>query len=232
MGRHTRALWETTAGLRAGIDGLAFVRSLAAGTLEGSVFTEYLRQDSLYLRGFSRALARASSLAPTMEEQAFWAAGANDALVTEMALHTKWLSAAGVPADLSPSAVTAGYLDHLLAAAPDPDALQAGVRDPGENTGAGWSGEYSRLVGAVLPCYWIYADVGGRLHPLALETHPYRNWLETYSDEGFLAAASTAVAILEDTLGRAGLEERSVISRAFETSCRWEYRFFAEVRLG
>jgi len=45
----------------------------------------------VYLQNYSRALARASQLAPDREGQAFWATAARDAIVTEMTLHTGFL---------------------------------------------------------------------------------------------------------------------------------------------
>ena len=58
--RFSTEVWERTAGIRAEIMELDFVRSLAAGTLGESQFGYYLAQDARYLNGYSRALARAS----------------------------------------------------------------------------------------------------------------------------------------------------------------------------
>ena len=216
-GPHTAALWAQTAATRAGIDGLDFVRDLGSGCLDRSTFDSYLTQDALYLRGYSRALARASELAPNLPEQVFWAKAAHGALATEMDLHTSWLPETGTEARVvPPGPVTSGYLEHLL----------------GRLSGAGQDSshgncEYERLVGAVLPCFWIYADVGVRLSEASHSGHPYARWLATYSDRVFMESTVSAVQILETVLERSATGVRTVICEAFRESTHREYEFFA-----
>lgn len=194
--------WADATGLRAQIDDLPFVRALADGSLAEGLFRFYLEQDALYLREYARALARAAELAPTRAEQTFWAGGAHDALVTELDLHTSWLG--GEPHDVPASPTTRAYLDHLRAAGTD----------------------YPTLVAAVLPCYWIYQDVGERLAARNHEAHPYRAWLATYADEAFADATREAVAILERVAGDATAEQRHRMTAAFARACRHEVAFF------
>ena len=72
-GEFASRMWDATAKVRAEIDALPFIAQLDAGSLPEAQFAYYLAQDAQYLNGFSRALARASALAPTEEEQTFWA---------------------------------------------------------------------------------------------------------------------------------------------------------------
>lgn len=196
------------------IYGLGFIRGLAEGTLPESEFAYYLAQDAIYLNGYSRVLARASALAPTEAEQLFWARSAQQCLEVESELHRSWLSTRMVLPDLGP--VTKAYVDHLVAASA--------------------SGSYAVLVAAVLPCFWLYAEVGETLHAEFLaagapEGHPYAEWLRTYADEGFAEATRQAIAIT-DAAGRAASDaERSLMLTAFRQSCRYEVDFFDAPRL-
>jgi len=199
--------WEEAAGVRAAIDGLAFVRSLGDGTLDADHFRAYLEQDALYLREYARCLARASELAPTRAEQAFWAGGAHGALVTELDLHTRWLG--GEPHDVPASPATTAYLDHLRAAGDD----------------------YATLVAAVLPCYWIYQDVGERLAARRRADHPYDAWLATYADEAFAEATREAVAILRRAAAGADSTTRARMRAAFGAACAHELAFFDQTGL-
>lgn len=196
------AWWHDIAAVRDEIDGLAFVRALGDGSLAADAFTRYLAQDAVYLQAHSRVLARASSLAPTRDEQAFWAHGAQNAVAAELELHTEWL---GNRTDVDPTPVTAGYLAHLAS-----------------------SGEYAVMIAALLPCYWLYQDVGARLHGLSHAGHPYASWLDTYADETFAAATRTAIDIVTRRASEAddGLRER--MRRAFVASAEHEREFFAE----
>nr|WP_240460414.1 bifunctional hydroxymethylpyrimidine kinase/phosphomethylpyrimidine kinase [Arthrobacter pascens] len=196
------------------IYGLGFIRGLAEGTLPENEFAYYLAQDAIYLNGYSRVLARASALAPTEAEQLFWARSAQQCLEVESELHRSWLSTRSVLPELGP--VTKAYVDHLLAASA--------------------SGSYAVLVAAVLPCFWLYAEVGETLHAEFLdagapEGHPYAEWLRTYADEGFAEATRQAIGIA-DAAGRAASdEERSRMLTAFRQSSRYEVEFFDAPRL-
>jgi hydroxymethylpyrimidine kinase/phosphomethylpyrimidine kinase len=196
--------WDAAAPVRDAIDELAFVRGLGDGTLDQAAFRHYLTQDALYLRDFARALARASALAPTREAQEFWASGVRGALVTELDLHTRWLG--GEPHGVPHSATTRAYLDHLAAAGYD----------------------YAVLAAAVLPCYWVYADVGERLAARGRPDHPYRDWLATYGDEAFAAATRQAIRTVAEAAETATPAQRAAMARAFQASCEHELAFFAQ----
>lgn len=196
------------------IYGLDFIRGLAAGTLAEDQFAYYLAQDAIYLNGYSRALARASALAPTEAAQLFWARSAQHCLEVESELHRTWLSTRTVEHVLGP--VTKSYVDHLLAAST--------------------SGSYGVLVAALLPCFWLYAEVGQTLHSQFLaagapEEHPYAEWLRTYADEDFAQATRDAVALADEAGSRASADEKAAMLQAFRHSCRFEVDFFDAPRL-
>ncbi|MDJ0355398.1 bifunctional hydroxymethylpyrimidine kinase/phosphomethylpyrimidine kinase [Paenarthrobacter sp. PH39-S1] len=209
-------LWQEIAGVRRDIFGLDFIRALGNGSLHRRHFEYYLAQDALYLNGYSRVLARASALAPTEEEQLFWANSSRQCLLVETELHRNWLG--GQLADATPGPVTKAYLDHLLAAS------------------AG--GSYAELVAALLPCYWLYADVGATLHaqfradqPADDGEHPYAAWLSTYADEDFAAATRRAISITDQAARNGSTGERERMRQAFGGSARLELAFFDAPRL-
>ncbi len=193
---------------------LDFIRDLAAGSLQEHQFEYYLAQDAIYLNGYSRVLARASALAPTEEEQLFWAGSAGQCLEVESELHRSWLGARTVLPQLGP--VTKSYVDHLTAASA--------------------SGSYAVLAAAVLPCFWLYAEVGAALHARFVAAgeppaHPYADWLRTYADEDFAAATRRAIAIVDEAGRRASAAERAAMITAFKQSCRLEVDFFDAPRI-
>jgi hydroxymethylpyrimidine/phosphomethylpyrimidine kinase len=198
--------WEEIREIRAATDELGFVCGLGDGTLPREAFLWYLAQDALYLRDYSRMLAQASRLAPTAAEQAFWAAGAHGAIATELELHTSWI-AEGALANVQPSPTTTAYLNHLAA--------------------AGAAGDYPVLIAALLPCYWLYQDVGTRLHPLSHDEHPYRSWLDTYANEAFAIATERAIEIVTTVAAATDHDTRQRMGRAFHASAVHEREFFA-----
>lgn len=191
------------------IYGLDFIRHLAAGTLAETHFAYYLAQDAIYLNAYSRVLARASALAPTEAAQLFWARSAQQCLEVESELHRNWLSTRTVGRVLGP--VTKSYVDHLLAASA--------------------SGSYGVVAAAVLPCFWLYAEVGRTLHAEFLAagapaSHPYAEWLRTYADEDFAQATRDAIAMVDDAARNASANERAAMVQAFQHSSRFEVEFF------
>lgn len=209
--------WEGIAGIRAGIDDLPFIRGLADGSLEREPFLSYLAQDALYLREYARVLAEAARLAPTSDEQAFWAESAHGSIVGELELHASWLTPVqGVSAATfatEPGPATTAYLDHLRSVA--------------------FGGDYAEIVAAVLPCFWLYTDLGRRLHAGEFgedardPRHPYASWLATYADPSFEEATRTAIAHATEAAGRADAETRARMHRAFAVSSAHELAFFA-----
>lgn len=213
-GGFAAALWDGAAADLRSIYGLAFIRGLAEGTLPEKDFAYYLAQDALYLNGYSRVLARASAIAPSEAEQLFWARGAQNCLDVESELHRTWLGTRPASRELGP--VTKSYVDHLLAASV--------------------SGSYGVLVAAVLPCYWLYAEVGATLHGEFLAAgapaeHPYAAWLRTYADEEFAAATRQAIAFTDAAARQAPDSERKAMALAFRQSSRYEVDFFDAPRL-
>ncbi|MGX1751129.1 bifunctional hydroxymethylpyrimidine kinase/phosphomethylpyrimidine kinase [Glutamicibacter protophormiae] len=196
------AWWEDIAPLRSGIDELAFIVQLADGTLEREKFEYYLAQDALYLQRYAQVLAQASALAPELDSQRFWARGAGEILEGELQLHRSRL----VEGLANPSATTLNYVNHLASC----------------NT------SYPELIAAILPCYWLYQDIGKRLAAANHEGHPYGDWLQTYASEEFDASTAQAIEMVRDAWMLADAGQRERMRQAFLRSSEHELAFFAQ----
>ncbi len=200
----TERAWTATSDIRAAIDAHPFLRELEDGTLAETTFTAYLTQDAHYLIGYAKALALCAAQALTPDDIAFWAAGARDAVVVERSLHE--VRVGGLPA-AEPSPTCRAYLSFLLATAGD--------------------GSYPVLAAALLPCFWIYEDVGRRLRDsVELAGHPYADWISTYGDPDFAAATEQVKAIVDRLADQAGDEVRLRMHAAFAAAARYEWMFW------
>ncbi len=206
----TDEVWDEVAAIRSACDALPFVRALGDGTLPLTAFEDYLHQDALYLADYARVLAHASQTAPSPTAQGFFARGAAACLDVEQRLHEARLARADRPTSGARSAVTRAYVDHLLATAA--------------------RGSYAEVVAAVLPCYWLYADVGMRLLARAgdLAGHPYGDWIALYGDPEFAARAAQARALVDDAARGVDETQRRLMAEAFVRSCEHELAFFAQ----
>jgi hydroxymethylpyrimidine/phosphomethylpyrimidine kinase len=198
--RWSTGVWQEAAEVRARVDACDFVRRLGDGSLEPERFARYLGQDALYLGEYAHWLVRAASLASGAQERQFWTRAAAAALSEEERLHRHWVHE---PADAVPA--TRNYLDHLRASA---------------------HGDHGELIVALLPCYWLYADLGSRLvlgdHP----AHPYSEWLRLYADPAFAEAAQTARDLVDRAAETATPTQRARMRRAFARSMACELAFF------
>ena len=206
-GPHTQALWEATGQVWGEVMDLAFICQLRDGTLPRRDFAFYLDQDAQYLNRYSRALSLLSASATDEEGRIGWSEGAVGVLAGEAQLHRDWLGVHGVSVT-APSPVTLAYTNFLVAScAVEPYAVGAA---------------------SVLPCYWLYAEIGFELMRDNHPDHPYRAWLDTYSGEEFIAGARGAIARTERALAEASPAERGQAMAAYLNACVYEREFFAQ----
>lgn len=204
-GAFTTRAWRRAAPIRAAIDEQPLVRGLGDGTLSEDRFNYYMTQDALYLVEYGRVLAGVASLSGEPDEFAFWCDCAKQALVAERELH-------------------AAHMDLMSGATASPtcraytDFLHAGVA----------LGSYGVAVAAVLPCFWIYQDVGAGLLARAgdLSGHPYGDWISTYADPAFEQSTARARGVADRLAAAAGDDERGRMHEAFATACRYEWMFW------
>src|SRR5699024_776552 len=208
-GPWTAALWAAGSSLTAQISRSGFVRALVDGSLSEAEFAFYLAQDALYLSRYSRALAALAESSADPSAREFWASSSAHCLEVEAELHRSWLTRLPAEADTALSPVTSAYTDFLLAhALCSPTAVAAA---------------------AVLPCFWLYAQVGDELPHVAAD-RPYAAWLETYRDPGFVAGVAGALEVVERELAAASPEVRAEAARAHLLACRHELEFFEQAR--
>lgn len=203
-GPWTAALWAAGGETWRQILDLPFVRALGDGTLDEDLFSFYLDQDALYLRDYSRALATLSARADTAEAQVYWAAGAHEAIAAESQLHEGWLANRARLG--GPSPITMGYTNFLRASAAGEDYVVGAA--------------------AILPCYWLYEEVGAVLSSQNHADHPYAEWLSLYGGEEFAAEVERSLAEVERAFEAASPAQRVRAARAYLSACVYEREFF------
>jgi thiaminase/transcriptional activator TenA len=199
--------WQATTELRAAIDAHPFNRELAAGTLAAERFRHYIVQDALYLEQYSRILAMAGARGPDGATLRMFAESALEAVAVEQALHGDYLTGFAVdPAAMEPAPDCLSYTSFLLATA---------YHEPWEV-----------LMAALLPCFWIYWDVGCTIARTAAADNPYQAWIDTYSDQGFGDAVKAVIAATDKAAEQASPSVRERMMKAFVASSRYEYLFW------
>jgi thiaminase (transcriptional activator TenA) len=202
--------WQQTARLRLAIHESPFNRELAAGTLSAERFRGYIVQDAIYLGQYSRTLAIAGAKAPDGPTLGAFVQSALEAVSVEQALHERYLTEFGVdPSQISsaePSPDCLAYTSFLVATA---------YHEP-----------WDVLVAALLPCFWIYWDVGCAIANRAGPDNPYRAWIETYADEAFGQAVRQVIAITDRAAAAAPHGVQMKMLNAFTRSSQYEWLFW------
>jgi thiaminase/transcriptional activator TenA len=203
-------LWSGIEDVYASILEHPFVAGLGDGSLERESFELYVVHDAHYLRGYARALSVASARAPAEADIEMFAEHAAGAIAVERSLHEGFFGDFGLTEEdvaLTPLAPTnLAYTSYLLATA--------------------YGGSFEELLGAVLPCYWIYWEVGKELLARGSPDPLYRRWIDTYGGEEF-AGVVRAVLALTDRIGpELGPAERSRVAERFRTTSRYEWMFW------
>ncbi len=183
-----------------------FLKGLQDGTLEREKFRFYLEQDLLYLREFSRLLLELAAKAPRAEDARTLSRHAAEAIEEEAALHGAILGPQAQAERLQMAPSNAAYVNHLRAAV--------------------WRGGFLEGMAAVLPCYWIYLEVGKELEKKGSPVKEYGQWIRQYAGEGYEKSVREAIAILNAAAEQAGAAERAAARAAFERSARYEWMFW------
>ncbi len=202
--------WARNAALTETIRTMPFNAELAAGTLEEARFRQYIVQDAHYLVAFGRALALAAAKAPTPDGIVHFAKAAEVAIVVERSLHGGFFRHYGIGADaFEATPVAPGahhYVSYLLAVA---------------------HGEpFEVVLAALLPCFWIYAEVGRDIHARAAADNPYRAWIDTYAGEEFHQAVRAMIAATDAAAEGASPGLLARMHAAFTRAAQLEWVFW------
>jgi len=202
----TAQLWKDIEAIYAAIINHPYNRELAAGTLPEATFKHYLKQDALYLLDFSRALAIVGARARSADQILLFLNFARDGLVVERALHQEYFARFGVSLDVDRSPACLTYGHYLLATCS--------------------LGSFEEAAAALLPCFWIYREVGLEIVKASSPDNPYRLWIDTYAGEEFAEAVRMAIQTVDQLATGTTGDGRRRMAEAFTLSSRLEWMFW------
>lgn len=203
----TADIWAEIAPVHAQILRHPFLRGLADGTLPREAFGRYLVQDALFLADYGRALALCGARGEATRELRMFCLHAAEAIDAERDLHERLLGDLGIdPAGAEPTPTCLGYTSFLL--------QTCAVRERHE------------ALAAILPCYWIYREVGGELAREGSPDPRYAAWIATYDGEAFAAAAQGAIDAAGRALEGIGPARMASARRHARIAARYEWMFW------
>lgn len=212
VGTTSRRLYDTTKSLWDSQLTHPFVAALGAGTLPRRNFEFYIRQDARFLEQLTKVFAYGviKSDRPEIMEQ--MGTLLLNTIRVERELHQNFAREFGLSLqemENTPLAPTNyAYTRHLLS--------------------VGATGTLAEIITAVLPCAWIYAEVGRhftRLGELS-DNHPYKAWLATYASPDFEQVGAWLRTTLNSLTENCTPAEYAKLEHIFVTGSRYEYMFW------
>ncbi len=207
----TAAAWQRIAPIRARIETLPLLERLSDGTLPPEIFRHYILQDALYLKHYARCLAVVAAKAPDNAQVLRFLNSAQNAIKVEQGLHAGFLADFGITAaeiaTAEPSPSGFAYTSFLLATA--------------------YHCSYAVALSAILPCFWIYWDVGEAIKRRpATEGNAFQAWINAYGDPQFAAGAREVIALTDIAARAASATERAQMLDVFVRASQYEWMFW------
>ncbi len=203
--------WQNIGKVYQNILEMPFVKELEAGSLDKQIFQHYMIQDGIYLGEFARVLAIISAKAPQPDIQLQFAESVREAIVVERMLHESFFAEFGIKVQdalaTSPSPTCLNYTNFLIATA--------------------YQFDFAIAVAAVLPCFWIYLEVGKHIYQQAnSKANPYQKWIDTYIDADFEASVNYVIQIADREAEQASIKQLELMERVFYRASQLEWMFW------
>ncbi len=189
---------------------LPFNQQLAQGTLNRDAFSHYVIQDAHYLLAYGRALAVCAAKAFEADDVIQFSEAAKIAIVVERSLHNGFMQDFGI------SKVQFENTPLTLACHHYTSYLQA----------TAWAESYPVVLAALLPCFWIYAEVGKDIVDKAAANNPYQAWIDTYAGEDFHTAVRNVIATVDRVAARVDADTLEKMHTAYTHAARLEWLFW------
>jgi thiaminase/transcriptional activator TenA len=185
----------------------AFIKELSDGTLAKEKFHFYIHQDTYYLNTYGKVLASISTQLKHPEHSSDFMKFAHETIAVEKILHQEFaeeLQAFQIPKKSPTCVLYTGFLSEVFAY----DSIEVSLA-------------------AVLPCFWIYKEVGDYLLAITDTTaNPYQKWINTYGGEDFANSVKRAIEITELYAQNSTEEVRNQMTQAFLKTSQMEWMFW------
>ncbi|MEI5909545.1 thiaminase II [Bacillus spongiae] len=186
-----------------------FVKGIADGSLPLENFRYYVLQDSYYLTHFSKVQALGASKATDLHTTSRFAAHAQGTYEAELQLHENFAKRLGITDEekrlFRPSPTAYAYTSHMYRAA---------------------YGHLGDILSALLPCYWLYAEIGEKFQGAAPKEPIYQDWIAAYGGEWFQQLVTEQIERLDDLAEKVTESDRKQMKEHFWISSQYELAFW------
>ncbi|MEG2709051.1 MAG: thiaminase II [Vagococcus sp.] len=187
-----------------------FIVELQQGTLSPEAFRYYLIQDRYYLEHFSNIHLLIAEQIDNEAVKEMLMTGASHLAEGEIAIREGFFKELGITDEeiaSTPIAPTAyNYVSHMYRQLLD--------------------GSVKSAVAGLLPCAWLYQEIGVELIKSGSPDSLYQRWIETYAGEEAAKDVAYQCDLLNGLYEEASEQEKEQMIQAFVISSKMEYLFW------
>lgn len=182
-----------------------FNQELMRGSLNAEKFSYYIEQDSVYLHDFARCHAIIASKAPLKYVRNFLRYSDYTFIAEQEVVHQFFRNIFNFKETGLITPATLSYTSYLL---------RICANEPIEVA-----------VAAVLPCFWVYREIGLFIAKYSDNKNPYARWIETYTSDDFKTSVDEVISIFDD-LGQntTDIIRQKMLDAFYKSTClEWHF---------
>lgn len=203
----SQQVWDKSKNIYLKILEQKFINELADGTLDIERFANYIAQDEHYLKDYYNNMLKLANMMDTPENKELFTSFAQAGMEGENIMHQFLINKYGIETNVEASEITLGYNSHI----------QSAIN----------SGDRRLAFAAMLPCMWIYNQVG--LHIIKIsktEDNPYKEWIAEYGNDVFTTGVNSVLKIIDDWADYADDDTKNTMNDYYLKSALYEYAFW------
>lgn len=186
-----------------------FVQGIADGTLPLEKFKYYMMQDAYYLKHYTKVLALAAAKASDDDDIQYFLNTAKFIHEAELEMHRTTFRELGVTeqelAEFEVAPAAYNYVSHMYSAVHNGDVAEA--------------------FAAILPCPWLYQEIGQRIKDATPNVALYEQWIALYGSDEMVANIDAQKAML-NRFAEQQPQKHKVLKTHFMKSCYYEWMFW------
>lgn len=187
-----------------------FVLGIVKGNLPLETFKNYILQDIYYLKHYGKVHAFGAAQADDFQVSASLSEKAKNTAQAELTVHKQHAEILEITEEdmeqFKPAPTAYAYTSHLYRAA--------------------LSGSLGQIVAAMLPCYWLYADIGNTYRNAEPGVEIYENWIQLYAGEWFQESTREMIGLMDKLAEKASAHEREKMKEMFVIAKEYELGFW------
>jgi thiaminase/transcriptional activator TenA len=89
-----------------------------------------------------------------------------------------------------------------------------------------YDGGFADGLAGIMPCFWIYAEVGQHLKTVGSPNPIYQRWIDSYGGEDYLREVKIALDLTDEVGADLGPAAEARARQLFRTAARYEWMFW------